>query len=74
MAEFETEPSKEEEKPFFRTPLGIIVIIVGVLIACCIIGSIASIAGLTLLGDEVGDVFTEIEGALNATATAEAGQ
>ena len=74
MAEFETEPSKEEEKPFFKTPLGIIVIIVGVLVACCIIGSIASIAGLTLLGSEVEEVFKEVEQTLSGTATAEAGQ
>ena len=74
MAEFESNPATEEEKPFFRTPLGIVLIVLGVLGLCCIIGSIITIFGLSLLGDEVGEVFKEIEGSLNATATAEAGQ
>ena len=67
MAEFETKPPEEEKQPFYKTPLGIILIIVGVLLLCCCLGVIiafasgASIFEQVLNDPEVQKAFEEIQ-------------
>ncbi len=43
MAEFEKQP-EEEKKPFYKTPLGIILTVVGVILLCCCLGGIIALA------------------------------
>lgn len=52
MAEFEKQ-SEEENKPFYKTPLGIILIVVGVILLCCCIGGIIAFASGASIFEEV---------------------
>ena len=52
MAEFEKQP-EEEKKPFYKTPLGIILIVVGVILLCCCIGGIIAFASGASVFEEV---------------------
>ena len=74
MAEFEMKQPEEEKPPFYKTPLGIILIVVGVLLLCCCIGIIIAFASGASIFEEVfnspefQDAFEEIQ------LTVEAGQ
>ncbi|MFK7801627.1 MAG: hypothetical protein AB8G95_08355 [Anaerolineae bacterium] len=73
MAEFEKQP-EEEKKPFYKTPLGIILIVVGVILLCCCLGGIIAFASGASVFEEVLN-SPEFQGALEeAQQTIEAGQ
>lgn len=74
MSEFDMKQSKEEKPPFYKTPLGIILIVIGVLLLCCCVGGIIAFASGASIFDEVLN-SPEFQKAMEeAQQTIEAGQ
>lgn len=63
---------EEEKKPFWKTPLGIILIVVGVILLCCCISTVIAFASGAavfeeLLNDpEIQSIFEEVQATLEA--------
>ena len=74
MAEFETKPPEEEKQPFYKTPLGIILIIVGVLLLCCCLGVIIAFASGATFFEEILNSPEFQQAFEEAQQTIEAGQ
>ena len=56
-------PVQEEEKKSNTVLIIIIIVVVALLLCCCalvILGPIFGISSLTLLGPEIGDVFSDV--------------
>ncbi|MDY7040567.1 MAG: hypothetical protein SVX38_06875 [Chloroflexota bacterium] len=61
MAEsYPTPEAPVQEKKSNRTLIIIIIVVVALLLCCCVVVFVGPIFGLTLLGPEVGGVFSDV--------------
>ena len=75
MSEMNTEPiggQEEEKKPFYKTPLGIILITIGIIILCCCLSVVLALAtGAPILEEVMNDpefqqIFEEMQATIDA--------